>query len=144
ATMALPILYDRPVLLNGRKYVDGCIVDPVPLLRAIAAGCTDILAVLTIPPGFRTNPHWLINLLERPLLRRYPKEIHDVIRADRERFNRTMDYIEHPPLIATPVRLCAIYPSDPAKMVATATTNRHRLQACALMGRSDALRFTKR
>jgi predicted patatin/cPLA2 family phospholipase len=142
ATMALPWLYGRAVPLNGRTYLDGCLVEPVPLLRALAAGCTDILVVLTISPHFRTNPGWLIDLLERPLLRRYPREVHALIRADRERFNVTMDQIEHAHCRPGHVRLHVIHPSDAGQMVSAITTNRRKLQACALMGRSDARRFT--
>ncbi len=144
ATMALPWLYSRPVPLNGRTYLDGCLVEPVPLLRALTAGCTDILVVLTIPPHFRTNPGWLIDRLERPLLRRYPQEVRDLIRADRERFNVTMDHIEHAHCRPSHVRLRVIHPSDARQMVSATTTNRRKLQACALMGRSDARRFTQR
>jgi predicted patatin/cPLA2 family phospholipase len=141
ATMALPWLYGRPVPLNGRTYLDGCLADPVPLLRALAAGCTDILVVLTISPHFRTNPSWLIDLLERPLLRGYPQEVRDLIRADRGRFNVTMDHIEHAHWRPNHVRLHVIYPSDARQMVSAIATNRHKLRTCALMGRSDARRF---
>jgi predicted patatin/cPLA2 family phospholipase len=143
ATMALPFLYDCPVALNGGHYMDGCMVEPVPLLRAIAAGCTDILVILTVKPSFRTHPGWWLNLLERPLLRRFPPNIHELVRADRELFNTTMDHIEHPHRRPVHIRLHAIYPGNMGRMVRTATIDPRKLKACADMGRADALRFLR-
>ncbi len=46
ASCALPILF-QPVEINGNKYLDGGIADPVPVNRAIEDGCDRIIVVTT-------------------------------------------------------------------------------------------------
>jgi len=53
ATSAVVPYYNRAVLLEGRGFVDGGIADPVPVLRAIEAGCSHILVLLTRPEDYR-------------------------------------------------------------------------------------------
>jgi predicted patatin/cPLA2 family phospholipase len=52
ATSAIAPLYSRPVLLDGTPYVDGGIVNPIPVTRAIEDGCTHLLVLLTRTPRF--------------------------------------------------------------------------------------------
>ena len=47
ASCALPILYDKPVAINGGLYLDGGIVGSLPVEQAIKDGCSDILILLT-------------------------------------------------------------------------------------------------
>jgi len=47
ATAALPILYDKPVLVDGKAYIDGGVSDLLPVDVAIKLGCTDIVVVMT-------------------------------------------------------------------------------------------------
>jgi predicted patatin/cPLA2 family phospholipase len=56
ASAAVPVLYHRTVAVNGSRYVDGGLVDPVPIERALADGCTDILVVLTVSKSYRERP----------------------------------------------------------------------------------------
>ena len=46
ATCALPILF-RPVEYNGKKYMDGGIVDPIPVDRAFEDGVDKAIVLLT-------------------------------------------------------------------------------------------------
>lgn len=52
ATMALPII-SRPVKLDGKWYLDGGIVDSLPIQRAIDDGCKKVVMVLTQDGTFR-------------------------------------------------------------------------------------------
>ncbi len=52
ATMALPVI-SRPVKIDGRKYLDGGIVDSLPIQRAIDDGCKKIVMVQTQDATFR-------------------------------------------------------------------------------------------
>ena len=45
ASSALPVLYNRRIVLDGREYVDGGVSDSLPIARAIDNGCTDILVL---------------------------------------------------------------------------------------------------
>jgi predicted patatin/cPLA2 family phospholipase len=53
AATAVPLLYNRAVDVGGRLCMDAGIVNAFPLEDAIAAGCTDILVLLTRPCGYR-------------------------------------------------------------------------------------------
>lgn len=53
ATSAIPLVSEAPVLLDGRRLVDGGVADPIPLRRAINDGHQDIVLVLNRPRGAR-------------------------------------------------------------------------------------------
>lgn len=52
AATAMPVLYNRAVQLDGRRYVDGGMLHPFPLEPALNDGCTDLLVLLSRPPSF--------------------------------------------------------------------------------------------
>jgi predicted patatin/cPLA2 family phospholipase len=80
ATSALPLIYGRAVEIAGGIYVDGGVSDAIPLLRAIAAGCTDITVVTTRNPGFRrTGKRGIKRILGSLLLSAYSKALRRVI-----------------------------------------------------------------
>lgn len=47
ATAAIPLLAGQAVELHGRRWIDGSVAEPVPVLRALADGATHVLALLT-------------------------------------------------------------------------------------------------
>lgn len=51
ASCALPILF-RPVTLNGKKYLDGGIGDPIPVNKALADGCDKTIVITTREKGY--------------------------------------------------------------------------------------------
>jgi len=55
ATTALPWI-GKPVPADGRRLMDGGLVDSVPLARSEADGCARNLVVLTQPAGYRKTP----------------------------------------------------------------------------------------
>lgn len=65
ASSALPILYNRTVLLEGRKFVDGGVTCTLPIQQAVARGCTDVLILLTKTRGYELPPP---NFFDRALL----------------------------------------------------------------------------
>jgi len=63
ATAAIPLLAGRAVELHGRRWIDGSVTEPLPVLRALADGATHVLALLTrtVPELRRTaagTPPW--------------------------------------------------------------------------------------
>jgi len=138
ATSAIPILYNKVVMVKGRGYIDGGLIDGIPLLRAIELGCTDIIVVITRQPNFRRQrPNLFMRLIEKPFLWKYPKATKKLVLSENKLFNRTMDLIENPSNISNGVRISVIYPSEPNKLVSRTTSNRDKLLACALMARND-------
>lgn len=69
ATGRLPLGAGPPVSIGGRRFLDGGILDPIPLRRAIADGATDITLVLNKPTGPPASESAVLASL---LARRYP------------------------------------------------------------------------
>lgn len=61
AATAMPVLYNRSVLVDGRPCMDGGLAIPFPLPQAIAHGCTDILVLLTRAVDYRSKPPSRLN-----------------------------------------------------------------------------------
>ncbi|MGD0337540.1 MAG: patatin family protein [Bacteroidota bacterium] len=138
ATAAMPILYNKIVQINGRGYVDGGLLDAVPLMRAIQTGCTDIVVVLTREPSFRRRrPNLFLRLIEQPFLTKLPAATRKLMLSEDKYFNRTMELIEQPEKEGFTVRIAVVYPSDISRMVSRTTHNREALLDCALMARND-------
>lgn len=49
ASAALPGLFNRALVLNGRRYIDGGFVDTLPLFRLKMLGCERMVVVTTVP-----------------------------------------------------------------------------------------------
>lgn len=62
ATMALPII-SKKVKLNGKKYLDGGIVDSLPIKQAFAAGNKKVVLVLTQDATYRKSINKILPLL---------------------------------------------------------------------------------
>ncbi|AEA27614.1 patatin family protein [Pseudonocardia benzenivorans] len=58
ATATIPWLAGPPVRIGDRRYIDGSISDPMPVLRALRDGATHVLALLTrtVPELRRSEP----------------------------------------------------------------------------------------
>jgi len=69
ASASLPFL-SQPVAWNGEEYLDGGIVDNIPLDKCLSEGCDKLIVVLTRPKGYLKDDH--LTLLSRLFYRRYP------------------------------------------------------------------------
>jgi predicted patatin/cPLA2 family phospholipase len=58
ATAMIPWLAGPPVDIDGRRFIDGSIAEPVPVLQALRDGATHVLALLTrtVPELRRSDP----------------------------------------------------------------------------------------
>jgi predicted patatin/cPLA2 family phospholipase len=113
ATSAIVPFYNRPVLLDGRGFVDGGISDPVPVLRAIEAGCSHILVLLTRPENYQPRR---LRLWERAALRvavaRWGAEFRHVFHhARQQRYNRSRAIALGREEVSRAVHIAAIAPS---------------------------------
>ncbi len=55
ASAAMPAIFP-PVEIDGERYIDGGVVDNVPIQRAVDAGATRIVVLLCSPPLFQPPP----------------------------------------------------------------------------------------
>ncbi|HHX37680.1 MAG TPA: patatin family protein [Clostridiaceae bacterium] len=51
ASCAIPVVC-QPYVINGHPYYDGGLSDPIPLKRALKAGCEKVVVILTRPRNF--------------------------------------------------------------------------------------------
>jgi predicted patatin/cPLA2 family phospholipase len=141
ATAAMPVLYNKAIQVNGRTYIDGGLTEGIPLKRAIEAGCTDILVVLTRQANYRRHaPNLFLRCVERLFLTKYPKATRKLIFSEPECFNQALEMIENRESVAKNVRMSVVYPSDMTRMVTRTTIDRQKLVPCALMARNDTRR----
>lgn len=79
ASCALPIICE-PVELDGRHYVDGSIVDPIPFLHLLEQGCDKVLVVLTGNENAHPTDYTRLRLLLRRLYyKKYPMLYHAIL-----------------------------------------------------------------
>lgn len=89
ASGTLPFISHR-VHIDGEEYMDGGLVDNIPLDKAFEEGCDKVIVVLTRPIEFRLNEHiyWLSKLF-------YPNEknLQEALRVRSANYNRRMQQI---------------------------------------------------
>jgi predicted patatin/cPLA2 family phospholipase len=140
ATTAVPFLYRQPALVDGRLCLDGGLVNSFPIADALAAGCTDVLVLLTRPHGYRRPAagrfmRWLFNRLHargNPRLARAFARRHEEDAAIRDlAFGRVPS-----PAGANVATIC----TDDGEVVGRMTTDRSLLRAAALSFARKTLR----
>lgn len=80
ASVAMPVLYNQTISINGKRYADGGLAIPFPLLAAIEDGSTDLLVLrsrdprVTVrqnPPIFRILYSWMFAHGNKELINAY-------------------------------------------------------------------------
>ena len=89
ASGTLPFV-SRPVRIDGNEYLDGGLVDNIPLDKAFEEGCDKVVVVLTRPIEFRLNEHmyWLSKIF-------YPrdKNLQQALRVRSSNYNKRMQQV---------------------------------------------------
>ncbi len=79
ASCALPIIC-KPVEIEGKHYLDGSIVAPIPFPHLFQLGCEKVIVVLTGPVGCKpTDYRKFMPLLRLCYHRKYPKLYHVIM-----------------------------------------------------------------
>jgi len=91
ASASMP-LASTPVVIEGRKYLDGGIADSIPLHYMERIGCSHCIVILTQPKGFVKTPNKLLPLIRR-VMKKYPHLIH-VLETRHEKYNAVTAEIE--------------------------------------------------
>lgn len=92
ATCALPMFFPA-IDLDGQKYYDGGLVDPIPVKKALEDGCDKAIVVLTQPRGYVKRFGKYDKMGARMLGRKYPN-IKRAILERPERYNEAVKYCE--------------------------------------------------
>lgn len=131
AAMSVPGAAIHPVMLDGRAYVDGGVVDQVPLLPALALRPREVTVVLTRPQSYASRP---LGRLDMWLAARHFPGIRKVLAQRHERHEATMRALR-----TTDAKVRIIQPKGSIP-VERWTTARSKLHAAIDAGRRDAAR----
>jgi predicted patatin/cPLA2 family phospholipase len=133
ASTALPVMYNRVVVVEGRPYMDGGVTNHIPLQEAIADGCTDLMVLLTRPASFvEPSPTWVERWLFKRVCARENAVLLEVFLKTYRHSNavRNLALGRHPP--DTPVNILTICPGESDPRVERTTKSRKRLKAAAM------------
>lgn len=92
ATCALPIFFPM-IELDGNKYLDGGITDPIPIRKAIQDGNKRHLILLTRPKGYRKTLNKQTILASNIYKKKYPEFAQALLRRH-VRYNKTIELCE--------------------------------------------------
>ncbi|MEU4689493.1 patatin-like phospholipase family protein [Actinoplanes sp. NPDC023714] len=92
ASGLLPMLAGEPVTLRGRRWLDGGIVEAVPVLTAASLGATHAIVLATRPPG--TQPAYgATDVVAERYLRRLNPELAAAYRGRPHRYRETLQQV---------------------------------------------------
>ena len=89
ASGSMPFV-SRLVEIDGGKYLDGALTDPIPLQKALNEGYGKIVVVLTRPEGYRKRKDFMPYDL---VYRKYPNFV-KTAKKQYENYNKTLDLIK--------------------------------------------------
>ena len=134
ATATLPFLYSTRIIINGKVYIDGGLLEPIPVNKAIELGCKKLYVVVN--SAAQNKKPSRVNLL----MSRTPGQVswimseHERIKAEIERFL----YQPHEDLSLTVIR-----PRQPIP-AGRFTSDRDKLQTCIEIGYADGMQSIHR
>ncbi len=91
ASCALPIMF-KPIEIDGEKYLDGGVGDPIPYKRAFEDGCDKIIVILTRQEGYRKENDGSEKLVKL-LYGRHPELVSTFLRRA-QIYNDSIDALE--------------------------------------------------
>ena len=91
ASASMPLV-SRPVVINGKQYLDGGISDSVPLKHFETKGFDKNIVILTQPKGYRKEKPSHLSMMR--LMMKNTPAVYEAMCQRHEVYNQTMDYIE--------------------------------------------------
>lgn len=131
ASASMPLV-SRFVEIDGRKYLDGGIVDCIPIMHSLKAGNCKNVVVMTKEVGFRRKPFEMMGAV-KVYYHRYPHLIHDMA-VRHIRYNRTLDFLEREQKRGN---VFVIRPQNPSR-IGRVERNVQKLEALYREGYEDA------
>lgn len=128
ASGSMPFV-SKCVEIDGSKYLDGAISDPIPFQKALDEGYEKIIVVLTRPENYRKQKD---NLPYNLIYKKYPNFIKTAIQQY-EHYNKTLDLIKK---YENEGRIIVLRPSQDLK-IARVEKNTKKLEAIHKLGVDD-------
>jgi predicted patatin/cPLA2 family phospholipase len=134
ASCAMPFVHN-PIRINGIKYIDGGLSDPLPVHKAITDGYTEIVAVYNKPAHFYVGRRF--DDYSKFITKFLPNQISKLIK----------DYKSHVKKLETELasnnNIKVIRPNIQLPLTSILDTNKSHLNAAINLGVKDAHEFIK-
>ncbi len=88
ASCCLPV-FCRPIEINGIKYYDGGVSDPIPCEYALSDGCDKLIVILTRPLDYRKTQERFLPII-KAVMRNHPS-IYDLISTRHDLYNNAVE-----------------------------------------------------
>lgn len=131
ASASLPIV-SRNVSFRGSLYLDGGIVDGIPIKRSILGGTEKNVVVMTKEIGYRREPSSMLSVIKMKY-RKYPK-VYELMKNRHLIYNDTLDFMEWQEKLG---RVFVIRPSR-SSTVGRIEKDKEKLRVLYRMGYKDA------
>jgi predicted patatin/cPLA2 family phospholipase len=146
ASCALPVFYRKSIKIEGSKYIDGCIKEPMPIITPLTMDYTDILVMMSRDISFRhtgkIGPH--TKFLFEPLIKQELNKIfYNLYRERWKLYNMAVNIIESGIYCRSDghsIRIGYICP-DPEDVVGNFEKNREFLGKAAYSSWRNTYRF---
>lgn len=93
ASCAVPFACD-PVEIDGRHYLDGSLINSIPVERALEMGCSKLVVVLTRPEGGKpTDYSKMKTMIELKYRKKYSK-LCDIMLQRKDNYGKQQEYLE--------------------------------------------------
>ena len=118
----------EPVEIDGYHYLDGSIIDSIPVERAVKKGCDKIVVVLTKPEGSKPTDYSKVKKLIEWSYKKYP-ELCEVMAHRRQAYDRQDKFMKK---LVEEGRAFVIRPEE--QMIRHFESNNEKLLQCYQYG----------
>lgn len=134
ASSTLPVVCN-PCTINGEKYYDGGISDPIPIKKAFEEGCEKAVVILTRPTNFRNNGK-IDNFCAKVIRKNHP-QISECLKVRHKLYNDAVEDI----LKLEKQGKCLVISPDDCCGVNTLSTEKQHLDMLYKKGYQNAERI---
>ncbi len=137
ATSALPLLYDKSVVVGGRYYIDGGVADNLPIDVAIKLKCTDIVVVMTQQINdyhFDRRHQRLVKHLVKYFAKNQTAGVREILPTDEHILQLNLRRITHP---TKKIRFYVLEPSDEESLISIASIDKPKVENLGRLGITD-------
>lgn len=144
ASSALPLLYNKEILVQGRYYVDGGVADLLPIDVALKLGCTDIVVIMTTQFSkhkFDRRHERLRNHLIKRFARSQSKALRNILPNNEKVLRTNLRRLKHP---TRKTRFYVLEPSNEEYLISLGTIDKPKVREFAELGIHDMDAFLNR
>ncbi|KUO62631.1 MAG: phospholipase [Gracilibacter sp. BRH_c7a] len=95
ASSSIPVFYREFVQLEKTDFVDGALVDPIPVIEAYNRKAVNIMVIRSRPHSYTMKAGWQ-DSMSKLYLRKYPRLIEAIMNRPRK-YQEALDFMRNPP-----------------------------------------------